>query len=349
MTTKSLHGALQDLVTEAQELTLASVTELTQLPAPLEFMRYVARNQPFIVRDGAKDWPALKKWSNEYLKQRLGEQLVTVAITPNGYADAIVDDRYFVEPYQTQMPFSQVIDKICSGQTNTSTNPSSVDTHYYVQSQNGNLVGEFSPLRGDVPGDIAFASIALDKRPDAVNFWMGEASSVTSLHKDPYENIYVVVAGSKQFTLYPPTEGYVLYEKQYTAAEYQLTPATYGQTPKWSLHTHPDAPRVPWLAVDPLDNGISARRTFPRFYELARPLHATVHAGDMFYLPALWYHHVQQRQDDLGRVIAVNYWYDMDYSAPLYPFFNFTQQLIQTVDEDNRLVNSHEPDSSVGD
>ncbi|KAJ1964995.1 hypothetical protein IWQ62_002775, partial [Dispira parvispora] len=91
----------------------------------------------------------------------------------------------------------------------------------------------------------------------------------------------------------------------------------------------------------------SARRTYPRFYELARPLHATVHAGDMFYLPALWYHHVQQQQDDHGRVIAVNYWYDMDYGAPLYPFLNFTQQLIQAVNSDSNSVDSHKPDSST--
>lgn len=29
---------------------------------------------------------------------------------------------------------------------------------------------------------------------------------VTSLHKDHYENIYVVIRGTKHFTLYPPTE-----------------------------------------------------------------------------------------------------------------------------------------------
>lgn len=31
------------------------------------------------------------------------------------------------------------------------------------------------------------------------------------MHKDPYENIYMVVRGTKTFTLLPPTEGYCIH------------------------------------------------------------------------------------------------------------------------------------------
>lgn len=40
--------------------------------------------------------------------------------------------------------------------------------------------------------------------PDAQNLWMGYNDSVSSMHKDPYENIYCVVQGEKHFTLMPP-------------------------------------------------------------------------------------------------------------------------------------------------
>lgn len=33
---------------------------------------------------------------------------------------------------------------------------------------------------------------------------MGYNDSVSSMHKDPYENIYCVVQGEKHFTLMPP-------------------------------------------------------------------------------------------------------------------------------------------------
>lgn len=73
---------------------------------------------------------------------------------------------------------------------------------YYLQSQNDNFhSAEFEELLKDIPNAIDFASAALDKPPDAVNFWLGNSRSTTSFHRDPYENIYHVVAGTKRFLL----------------------------------------------------------------------------------------------------------------------------------------------------
>jgi len=43
----------------------------------------------------------------------------------------------------------------------------------------------------------------------------------------------------------------------------------------------------------------------PKFAN-ALPLHVTVRAGETLYLPAMFYHHVRQSDDDAGRCIAVN-------------------------------------------
>ncbi|KAJ1992937.1 hypothetical protein H4R33_000813 [Dimargaris cristalligena] len=336
-----LHAALRDLVTEAQELNVGAVTELDQVPTPLEFMRYVAQNRPFVVRGGARHWPARTQWSNDHLRSIMGDQLVTVAITPNGYADALVDGRFFVEPFQKQMPFGEVVDILEQKQAQRQLTDSTARPppkhylayHYYIQSQNGNIEGDYQRLKREIPADIDFATEALGYRPDAVNFWMGEASSVTSLHKDPYENIYVVLAGSKTFTLYPPTECYCLYERFYQAAEYheEETASSPSSVPRLVLKPKDDHPDIPWVSVDPLDSSPETQVAHPRFHQLARPLTVTVNSGDMLYLPALWYHHVQQRQDIRGRVIAVNYWYDMNYSAPLFPYFKFAQNIVALV------------------
>jgi oxalate decarboxylase/phosphoglucose isomerase-like protein (cupin superfamily) len=47
-----------------------------------------------------------------------------------------------------------------------------------------------------------------------------------------------------------------------------------------------------------------------------------VHAGDVLYLPATWFHHVAQVNDAEGKVVAVNYWYDMQFGpiAAIQPF-----------------------------
>ena len=83
-------------------------------------------------------------------------------------------------------------------------------TAYYLQSQNDNMHSEYSALLEDVPEEIDFASIALGRKPDAVNFWLGNSKSITSFHRDHYENVYHVVAGTKQFLLYVPVV-YVAY------------------------------------------------------------------------------------------------------------------------------------------
>ena len=51
----------------------------------MQFLRYVARNEPFVVRGGARDWPAARLWNAEFLKEQLRDHVVNVAVTPNGW------------------------------------------------------------------------------------------------------------------------------------------------------------------------------------------------------------------------------------------------------------------------
>ena len=79
---------------------------------------------------------------------------------------------------------------------------------------------EYSTLFSHVEKDIPWARIALQEDPEAVNLWIGNSRSVTALHKDNYENIYVQIIGEKHFTLLPPL-AYAC------VAERELTPASY--------------------------------------------------------------------------------------------------------------------------
>ncbi len=76
--------ALVDLLTTYHELNASEVDEFDEVPSPLAFMRYVARNQPFVVRGAASAWPAVQQWNVEYLEKVMGDTLVKVAITPSG-------------------------------------------------------------------------------------------------------------------------------------------------------------------------------------------------------------------------------------------------------------------------
>ena len=56
-------------------------------------------------------------------------------------------------------------------------------------------------------------------------------------------------------------------------------------------------------------------------------LTAEVGPGDVLYLPATWFHHVAQRNDGEGKVIAVNYWFDMQFgpTAAIQPMLEKMQ------------------------
>jgi len=174
-----------------------------------------------------------------------------------------------------------------------------------------------------VPKDVPWATEAFGYSPDAVNLWIGNRQSTTSIHCDPYENIYTVVRGAKHFILFPPTEGYLLQERNYPRAVYtrphpgaplQLTPIEVDENSN-------EASMVSWASADPTK---PIRGTMP--------LRVTIRAGETLYLPAGWWHHVTQSGDGpggCGIVIAINWWYDMEMRGDKWVWLNALRRVSQ--------------------
>ncbi|KAI1772942.1 putative pla2g4b [Hypoxylon cercidicola] len=308
---------IADLITSFNELNPGTVEELDEEPSPLEFMRYVARNTPFVVRGGAADWPAIRRWTAAYLREQLAGHRVNVAVTPFGNADAPTpmegeDDLVFAKPHEEEQPFEEFLEYL------TTQEKEGIGGEVrYAQTQNDNLRHEYSFLYSQVPPSIPFARIALQKSPDAINMWVGSSKSVTALHRDNYENIYVQVAGAKHFVLLPAL-------CQPCVNERELVPASYSRREDRSLHLQTeDGDKVPFAVWDP--DSSETRTT--KYSHLARPLRVTLNPGDMLYLPAMWYHKVSQSCSEEGICVAVNYWYDMEFSGPLYSLTSLVRTL----------------------
>ena len=187
------------------------------------------------------------------------------------------------------------------------------------------------------------------------------------MHKDPYENIYVVLSGYKDFILIPPTDAAWIPYRNYPLATYKFSEDTTDKDATSSSHSQhickcgyrksskqettgdlkdtetnqsnctlaetqdtcphftivPDSEgsQVPWVSIDPLNPDL---HTFPA-YANARPLRVRVEAGDMLYLPSLWFHHVSQSH----ACVAVNYWYDMNFDVK-YSYYQAVQALTWT-------------------
>ena len=112
--------------------------------------------------------------------------------------------------------------------------------------------------------------------------WIGNAAKVAT-HNDPVENVAVVAAGRRRFTLFPPSAEADLY-----MGPHDPTPA--GARISMVHVTAPDFDRFPRFAAA---------------LEVAQV--AELLPGDAIFIPRDWYHHVES----IERFnVLVNYWWD---------------------------------------
>lgn len=174
-------------------------------------------------------------WTAQSLSSKVLDP-VEVAVTPDGRADALYplvpnslvgplreedeedSEQVFAQPATTEMSLSALMEILKSSTSSLSKErdnkeESTTAPVYYLQSQNSNLTSTaLAPLLHDLPSNLPFAAAVLGV-PEAINIWIGDHRSVTSTHRDPYENLYLVLRGSKTFTLYAPVEELCLHEK----------------------------------------------------------------------------------------------------------------------------------------
>ncbi|KAJ3215790.1 JmjC domain-containing protein 7 [Clydaea vesicula] len=84
--------------------------------------------------------------------------------------------------------------------------------------------------------------------------------------------------------------------------------------------------KTPWVSVNPQQAEI-------------QPIIVEVSAGDVFYLPSLWYHQVEQESTCLEKgfnaTIAVNYWYDLDYDDARFSYFQLLRSVTKLAEGTN--------------
>ncbi|MED6268887.1 hypothetical protein CHARACLAT_027288 [Characodon lateralis] len=151
---ESVQQRLAEFSLEAHDLYLNnSMPLLDGPPEPLQFYRdWIGPNKPCVIRNAYSHWPALSRWTPKYLREKIGSKVISVAVTPNGYADAVVGDR-FVMPEERQMSVSSVLD-IIEGKVQK-------NGVFYIQKQCSNLLQELPELVGDLEPHVPWMSTAL--------------------------------------------------------------------------------------------------------------------------------------------------------------------------------------------
>ena len=331
-----LLAALRAQSQEARDIYIGEgVPRIPGPPPPLQFLRrYVAMNRPVIFTRCVDKWPALSKWSHSYLRSVVGDANVHVALTPDGLADAVVrhpttGERVFAKPHEALIPFSEFLDAVesplCDG------SGARRRLVHYCSHQNSSLTAEFKPLWSDVELSLPWADKAFGAPPDAVNLWVGEEGARTTAHSDLYENLYVVVAGSKRFTLLPPHDAHALGYASFpdatwrpahdrTGDHHESAPRPYQPDMGLELSVDEPATHTRWVPID-----LEAADALPHG---PPKLEVTLRAGELLYIPSHWVHAVSQSvaSGDAGRAsdcttIAVNFWYSGEAEASLGPGF----------------------------
>lgn len=140
---------------------------------------------------------------------------------------------------------------------------------------------------GSTETDYCLPDFAADNRLDlpeiqpTVRIWLGNRHRVAA-HYDVLENIAVVAAGRRRFTLFPPEQIANLY-----VGPLDFTPA--GQPVSMVDFERPDFER------------------FPRFAEAIKHARtAVLEPGDAVYIPSTWWHHVEGLE---SINILINHWW----------------------------------------
>jgi peptidyl-lysine (3S)-dioxygenase / protease len=314
----------------------AAVVPLRPYPTEVQFCKQVSKGRPCVFQLPSvmySLWPALS-WGAEDLVSTVKEP-VEVSVTPSGNADSLIanpnspGELLFVEPATIHITLKQLLSRLCTAsEDNSQRSPKPV---CYLQSQNSNLTSTpLAPLLEDLPSNFDFAEEVLGE-PDARNIWIGDERSVTSVHRDPYENLYLVLKGQKTFRLWAPVDEVLMPTKKVATGRYTCTER--NSEPEFGVDVDVGSERIPWVDYDPLVH--TETQSSNAGHGLPGRMHQfTVQEGQILYLPAGWYHHVTQKcgkwkDGSRAPCIAVNYWYDMVYEGDRYVFSQLVGRMVE--------------------
>lgn len=315
-----MQAVINQLLEDSRSLWVPKrIQEYNTKPTGLSFLRdHVSQSVPCVWRGAAREWKAVERWGDrgyEYLRRKVGRRRVRVGITPDGRADAVLKvrngggvEKVFASGWEIEESFAELLDGMVE-----------VDTQHgemgerdvgqivgegwvrYYSGQDGSLQREVAELGEDL-GDMQFAKEAFGEGESLVNIWVGDGRSLTSMHADPFENLYVVVKGLKVFEIRAPCDGVMVRKEMMGRVRWMPN----GE------HFRENGEVVEavkgfdgWKVVR--EGGCTEWIDEEEVQGWGECLRVEVGVGDMLYLPGLWFHRVRQ----CGVTIAVNWWFDM--------------------------------------
>jgi hypothetical protein len=166
---------------------------------PSLFATYFPKKHPVVVRSGdAREWPAFRKWTDEYLLDASGDRKHNVEISADRHL------RFTQGSHKTRVEALTLREFL--EQTTASK-----EYHYLAQND---TIPQLLPTDWSIP---AFWKACFADDAFRAPFWYcfgGKEGVVSPLHFDYYENLLVQIAGSKRVLLFAPSQSPYLYRKE---------------------------------------------------------------------------------------------------------------------------------------
>ncbi len=164
-----------------------AIERRTDLSREAFFEDYYARHRPVILAGEMADWPALSKWTANYLRAQVGSQVVEY----QGDRDNASNYEPNKVAHKRRATFDAFMDQLERSRTGNDV---------YLTAFNSTTNAEvFAPLAADL-GRLDKV-LAYDRASNAGMPWIGGAGSFTPLHHDLTNNLIAQVAGRKQFKI----------------------------------------------------------------------------------------------------------------------------------------------------
>lgn len=149
------------------------------------------------------------------------------------------------------------------------------------------------------------------------SLWFASTSEATPLHSDCCDNWAMMVTGTKKWFLAPPSEGRL------------LKPVCTGG--------------LCWVKKLPHMDDHAATRAEQKLRDSVQVVQIDVTAGDVLYLPAGWFHHVEQDEP----TVMINFWSKMGPQF-LKHYHSLSQQTALTEERDSLAAVGADSEAQAG-
>jgi lysine-specific demethylase 8 len=257
---------------------MLAALRVDRIPPPSvdEFYRvYVHGSQPVAITGLTEDWSAIKRWELSYFADNFGHVRAGAYPLKDGECDVTANRRSAV----ANILVRDTIASIAEGRVDGGLALASLVDRFPPSLQCGYRVPKYCEN-----GKFLTSRI-----------FLGPAGTLSPLHQDLPENLYVMIKASKRITIFSP--------------EAPVYPARFSKLPNHARvdPERPDCDR------------------FPDFTK-AQPYTIDPKAEETLFLPSLWWHHLH----NLEPSIAMNFRWPTRWRVPLFGAINLFRKWIKS-------------------